>query len=183
MRCITDRSSCFTSKDFAVFLSERNITHVNVAVHLPQANGQVERMNRTLTGMLVNHADWVKQLGKIEFAFNNTVNRSIGTTPSKALFGVGQRGEIVDRLAEYFSGRERNLENLRERAAVNIRKLQEYNKGRKMCAKGDSFRIGDYVVIRNVDATVGINKNCSQSTKVLMLFTRFCLTIGTLFVI
>lgn len=83
MRCITDRSSCFTSKDFAVFLSERNITHVNVAVHLPQANGQVERMNRTLTGMLVNHADWVKQLGKIEFAFNNTVNRSIGTTPSK----------------------------------------------------------------------------------------------------
>lgn len=55
-------------------------------------------MNRTLTGMLVNHADWVKQLGKIEFAFNNTVNSSIGTTPSKALFGVGQRGEIVDRL-------------------------------------------------------------------------------------
>lgn len=107
VRCITDRGSCFTSKEFSAFLRDKNIDHVKVAVHSPQANGQAERVNRTLTGMLaklsepVAHADWVKQLSKIEFAFNNTTNRSIGDTPSRVLFGVNQRGEVVDKLSEY----------------------------------------------------------------------------------
>lgn len=37
VRCITDRGSCFTSKEFSDFLTEKNISHVKVAVHLPQA--------------------------------------------------------------------------------------------------------------------------------------------------
>lgn len=97
----------FASRDFVAFLKERNVMHVQVAVHSSQANGQVERINRSLVGILARHSDqvtyvdWVKNLGKVEFAINNTVNRSIGMTPSQALFGVGQRGETVDRLTEY----------------------------------------------------------------------------------
>lgn len=37
----------------------------------------------------------------LEVAFNNTVNRSIGDTPSWVLIGVYQRGEIVDKLYAY----------------------------------------------------------------------------------
>lgn len=41
-RCITDRGSCFTSKKFQQYLCDKNITHVKVAVHSPQADNQKE---------------------------------------------------------------------------------------------------------------------------------------------
>lgn len=41
-RIISDRGSCFTSSEFSLYLSKRNITRVKVAVASPQANGQVE---------------------------------------------------------------------------------------------------------------------------------------------
>lgn len=52
VRCITDRGSCFTSKEVGDFHSQRNVTHLKVAVHSPQANGQVERVNRVLLGFV-----------------------------------------------------------------------------------------------------------------------------------
>lgn len=36
VRCMTDRGSCFASKEFE---GEKNIDHVKVAVHSPQPNG------------------------------------------------------------------------------------------------------------------------------------------------
>lgn len=43
---------CFTSKEVGDFHSQRNVTHLKVAVHSPQANGQVERVNRVLLGFV-----------------------------------------------------------------------------------------------------------------------------------
>lgn len=148
VRCITDRGSCFTSKEFAEFLKDKNIDHVKVAVHSPQANGQVERVNRTLVGIVaklseaVGHADWVKQLGKIEFAFNNTVNRSIGDTPSRVLFGVNQRGEIIDKLSEYleenFLDPGGGIRDIRDKAEAAIVKTQKYNEQR---SKEEGYKV------------------------------------------
>lgn len=171
VRCITDRGSCFTSKDFSEVMESKNIKHVKVAVHSPQANGQVERVNRTLVGMLakfctsIQHADWVKHIAKIEFALNNTVNRSIGMTPSQALFGVNQRGPLVDKLTEYLEdclpqrGRG-NMEELRDIAKQNIEKVQNYNLKQSELKNRNvkTFHVGDFVVIKNVDTTVGTNK-------------------------
>lgn len=39
-RCITDRGSCFTSKEFEEFIANENITHVKVAVHSPKQMGK-----------------------------------------------------------------------------------------------------------------------------------------------
>jgi len=43
---ISDRGSGFTSKDFEEFLDENNVQHSKIATGSPQANGQVERVNR-----------------------------------------------------------------------------------------------------------------------------------------
>lgn len=137
----------------------------------PQANGQVERMNRTLTGILskisdpMQHADWVKQLQKVEYAFNNTVNRSIRTTPSMLLFGVNQRGPEIDHLAEYLDQVElnpiqRDLPSLRQTASDAIQVSQDYNlqQFERNHQPARTYETGDFVVIRNVDTTVGSNK-------------------------
>lgn len=162
--------SIITSRELADFMTERNIDHVKVAVHSPQANGQVERVNRTLVGMLakhsepVSHSDWVGQLNRIEFALNNTVNRSTMVTPSRALFGVNQRGEIIDKITEYlqenFSAPVEGIDDIRNRADGNIRKSQRYNEERALAREGkvNTFSKGDFVVIKNIDTTVGINK-------------------------
>lgn len=171
VRVVTDRGTCFTSLEFGNFLVGLNVQHVKVAVASPQANGQVERMNRTLTGILskisepLQHANWAGQLRLVEFAFNNTVSRSIRTTPSMLLFGVHQRGPTVDHLSEYLDEKglnpvPRDLPQSREEASEAIRASQDYNlrrfaeTHRPACA----YQRGDFVVIRNVDTTVGANK-------------------------
>lgn len=101
-RIISDRGSCFTSDDFTSFIKNNNIEHIKIATGSPQANGQVERINRTFIPMCAKTVEssktnlWYKVLPKIEFTLNNVVNRSIGTTPSMLLFGINQRGEFLD---------------------------------------------------------------------------------------
>ena len=83
--------------------------HVKVATVSPQANGQVERVNRTLKVMLAKiteptmHADWCKLLDRAEYAVNNSIHSSTGERPSRLLFGVQQRGCEKDALTVYIS--------------------------------------------------------------------------------
>lgn len=44
---ISDQSTCLTSKEFEEFMNKMNITHIKIITGSPQANGQVERFNRT----------------------------------------------------------------------------------------------------------------------------------------
>lgn len=64
-RIVSDRGSCFTSAEFGGFVSELNIQHTLLATASPQPNGQMERVNRVLTGMLakitepIQHSDCI----------------------------------------------------------------------------------------------------------------------------
>lgn len=94
---------------------------------------------------------------------NNTVNRSTGKTPSMLLFGVHQRGEMDDNLRLFFESQvetSRSLDEERAEAAAEIIKQQQYNK-KKYDEKHKTprrYNAGDYVVVKNVDTTPGINK-------------------------
>lgn len=170
-RLIADRGSCFTSLEFASFVSERNIQHIKNAVAAPQANGQVERVNRVMGRMLgkltnpINHADWSRLLSRVEYAINNLVHSSTGKTPSKLLFGVSQRGPEVDELTELLESRQdplcpRDLDALRDSADKSIKKSQNRNEIQyaKRSIPPHQYAEGDFVVIRNVDTTIGTNK-------------------------
>lgn len=161
---ISDRGTSFTSKEFEEFMNEMNITHVKVATGSPQANGQVERVNRFLgpaLGKLYDGKNWHKSLGEIEFAINNTLNRSTGETPSQLLFGVRQRGCVVDALKEHIEQNNmtqpRDLKELRAKACGRMRKVQKYNEeyvNRKR-KPAYCYETDDFVMIKNFETGPG----------------------------
>lgn len=97
-RVISDRGTCFTSKEFSDFINKKGIKHILNAVASPRANGQVERYNRTIVDALTaaNHDkpenEWDLRLPQIQWSLNNTINKAIGRTPSEMLFGVQTTG-------------------------------------------------------------------------------------------
>lgn len=170
-RIISDRGTCFTSTEFGVFMEKHNVQHIKNAVASPQANGQVERVNRVLKNMLgkltepLQHSDWTRHLKHVEYALNNTLQKSVGTTPSQLLFGVQQKGPDVDYLTEYLDDIDvnevdRDLVRLREIASANIVKSQQYSQQwfEEHCKPAKSYQKGEFVVMRNVDTSVGNKK-------------------------
>lgn len=98
---------------------------------------------------------------EIEFAMNNSVNRCIGDTPSRLLFGVEQRGTQVEALKEFVADLnqplDRELENRRANAVNKIEKAQKYNEAyvnqkRKVARQ---YQIGNLVMIKNFVAEPG----------------------------
>lgn len=57
LRLVSDRGSCFISREFEEFLNDHNVHHIQVATASPQANGQVERYNRTILPMIAKLSD------------------------------------------------------------------------------------------------------------------------------
>ena len=153
-------------------MDDNKINHVLIATASPKANGQVERVNRVITPMLAKLSDpssgkyWYKMLTDVEFALNNTIHSTVGVTPSKLLFGINQRESVIDPVVEYLeqtkhSGKDtRNLEQIRFEAIEKIKKSQEYNKAYfdKKHKEPRKYQIGDYVMIKNFDTTVGVSK-------------------------
>ena len=170
-RLISDRGTAFTSKEFSEYLSSNNIQHVKNAVAAPQANGQVERVNRVLSRMLskladpVSQADWSRFLSQVGYALNNSIHSSTRSAPSTLLFGVLQRGPEIDKLTEYLSDKDPNnvppdLTRLRQTTDIAIKQSQNRNEIQyaKRSTPPTQYQVGDYIVIRNVDNTIGQNK-------------------------
>lgn len=161
---VSDRGTSFTSKEFEDFMLETNIKHIKVATGSPQANGQIERYNRVLApalGKLYAGKDWYKSLGEIEFAINNTVNRTTGKTPSELLYGVKQRGYVIDKLREFVLDQDeekiRDLVEIRGAAAEKIERMrkdnEQYVNTKRKAAR--EYAEGDLVVIKNFETTGG----------------------------
>lgn len=169
LRIISDRGSCFTGREFEEFIKEYNIQHVKVATASPQANGQVERFNRTIIPMIAKLADergthWSNVLKDVEFACNNVVSKATNECPSMLLFGIRQRGKIIDELRDALELRghldvPRELSLMRERADGQIKKNQLanqsiFNRRHKTVAK---YHVGDKVMVKNFDSTPGVS--------------------------
>lgn len=156
---ISDRGTAFTSADFQIFCNNNEIQHICIATHSPQANGQVERTNRVLGPMISKiicneeKLYWFKILPDIEFAINNSIHKVTGETPSRLLFGIEQRGKIIDEIKNYLITNvnqiDRDLSQLRSRAAIKIEKNQKYNKEYfdKRRKPAHEYKKDDYVMI------------------------------------
>lgn len=170
-RCIiSDRGSSFTSNEFEQYLSDNNIRHIKIATASPQANGQVECVNRCLGPMISKLVDeekkiyWDKTLDTVEFAINNTVQRTIGEHPSVMLFGTNQRGQVLDSLRENIIDNEQvqgdiNREKIRDEAEAKQSRSQSYNKqyvdSHRLPSK--QYKLGAYVMVKNFDSRTGIS--------------------------
>lgn len=157
-RIVSDRGTAFTSNEFKKFVDNKGIVHVLNATSSPQSNGQVERYNRTLIPLIrklveVKKKAWDLLLKDAEYLLNNTINRSLGDTPYRVLYGVDQRRKIEPDLIQYCldlnEANEIDLEEIRDKAAQKTKKLQIYNKEMydKKCRKSTHYKIGDLVVV------------------------------------
>ena len=122
-----------------------------------------------LAKLSADTSKWDRVIDKIEFATNNIVYSSRKETPRKLLFGVDQVGEVNDALKTVLSQNksERDLEASRSKASEKLIKSQadnkkNYNVKRKAA---QLYKEGDYVMIRNVDTSVGINKKLLPKLK------------------
>lgn len=164
---ISDRGTSFTSLVFKKFLEDESVRLTLVASGTPRANGQVEIVNKSVVPMLAKLTEstnkWDRVLNKVEFAINNTWHRSIGQSPSVLLFGINQVGEVNDKIRQLLEDEIDNsihFEEMRAKAAESIVKSQEVNAAQYNSKRKEStvYKENDYVMITNVDVSVGHNK-------------------------
>ncbi|KAG7305339.1 hypothetical protein JYU34_009402 [Plutella xylostella] len=159
-RYITDRGSCFTSHDFKEYCEREEIQHVLITTGVPRANGQVERVHRTLIAVLTKMSIaepglWYKHVSRVQMALNSTFQRSINTSPFELLVGTKMTCkediEIYDLiLQEERENFNQEREDLRQQAKQQILKVQQenqqqYNKKRK---ESNKYKEGDIVAIK-----------------------------------
>lgn len=176
-RIISDRGSCFTSEDFSTFCDKYDIQHIKIGTSSPQSNRQVERINRCLTPMLtkeseIDSGDWSNHLRKVEFALDNSDNKSTGYSPSMLLFGVAQNDIINDNLREYLEQNiipqePRDLKTLRQNANGKIVRSQKINKAYfdKHHKEPHQYKVSDFVMIKNIVNIPDINKTLKQNIR------------------
>ena len=177
-RIVSDRGTAFTSNNFSNFVTKRGITHVLTAVASPWANGQVERVNRflksTLSKIVKDPIEWKEKIRSVQYVINNTLNKAINSTPSKALFGFEQRKIedehlciAIDELRKLDSDYSKQRNDTQLSAQEVNRKLQEYNKVQfdKRHKKITKYKVGDYVLVRKLQHKVGTNTKLEPKYK------------------
>lgn len=167
-RIISDRGTAFTAHDFKEYCKQEGIEHVLTATGVPRANGQVERISRTLIPMLTKLTapkpdEWFKYLDLAQQYLNSTTSRSTGFPPFKLLFGAHMRlkddlrvRELID--SEMLEAVQSERDELRLQANANIQKIQQenhknFNKRRKEPRK---YNEDDLVAIRRTQSGPGL---------------------------
>lgn len=177
-KIISDRGTAYTSKNFATFVKDNGIKHILTAVASPLANGQVERVNRfmrsTLAKMVDEPSKWSEILSKVQYVLNNTLHKSIKTTPFKPLLGYSQRNKndkelskLIDDLVTVDKNIEQEREELRDAAALANRAVQMYNKTQydRRHKKPLKYKEGDLVLIRVTQYKPGTNQKLAPKFK------------------
>ena len=96
----SDNGPQFVSEMFEQYLVDHGIKHRKVTPLWPQANGEIERQNRSLLKrMRIAHAegkDWKKELRAYLTAYRATPHTTTGVSPAELLFGRKMRTKIPD---------------------------------------------------------------------------------------
>jgi len=94
----SDNGGEFTNAKMKELLDDLNIKHITSLPYKPSSNGQVERFNRTIKGMIMqymaanNSRRYLDVLPKIVENYNNTYHTTIKSTPAAVWAGdhIGQ---------------------------------------------------------------------------------------------
>ncbi|CAB3999022.1 Neural cell adhesion molecule 1, partial [Paramuricea clavata] len=112
---ISDNGAQFVSEEFEDFLTESGIQHRKSPPLWPQANGEVERENRTLLKSLkvahVENKKWKDELNKFLLAYRTTPHSTTGVSPAFMMFGR----ELTTKLPELRPDKNILNESIRDR--------------------------------------------------------------------
>lgn len=155
-RIIADQGRCYISSEFKGFCSEHGIALHIISTGTSRANGQVERVMRTLKSLLTivendSAKVWRDELGEFQLALNSTRSRVTGYTPTELMFGIRAQSLGLAKISLETSSEDRpNLEAMRDSASINIQKRAEsdtarFNRGK---ASVRPFSKGDFVFVK-----------------------------------
>lgn len=148
----TDNGPQFVSKEFEEFLRECGIEHRRSPPLWPQANGEVERQNRTLLKTLkvaeVEGKKWTEELPKFLLAYRSTPQVSTGATPAFLMFGR----EIKSKLPELRADKSVIDESTRDRDWSHKLAQKAYADGKRGAVRS-SLVPGDQVLLKNTKGT------------------------------
>ncbi|KAF8777683.1 Transposon Ty3-I Gag-Pol polyprotein like [Argiope bruennichi] len=131
-RIVTDRGSCFSSSLFEDYCKQFGIKHTLNSSQRPQANGQVESINRILIPMISSnvqtesHKYWDNILPEVQRCINWSPCKSTGKPPFEILYGYTpvKLGYFPQYLLPTSNEYVKLTESLRD-AQENIRVAQE----------------------------------------------------------
>ena len=88
----TDQGKNFESKLFKSMCKLLGVKKTRTSAYFPQANGQVERLNKTLSTMIASYVAenqhiWDENLAALMMAYRATPQESTGHTPNELMFG------------------------------------------------------------------------------------------------
>jgi transposase InsO family protein len=158
---ISDRGTCFTSRQFHDFLNERHVKHVLNAVRHPRANGVCERVNRSLVPMLIaecnsNTSKWHSVLSKCEIFLNSATNATTGKSPFELLYGYFPEffDAALQRInsSQYTAPAELQKQAVRRTVDEQRRYKAHFDKSH---AKALNFDVGQVVFLRTPAVSTG----------------------------
>lgn len=94
----SDNGPQFKSGEFAEYCSENGITHLKVTAKYAQANGEVERQNRSILKRLqiaqAEKLDWRRELRKYVAKYRSIPHATTNKSPAELLFNRKMRNKI-----------------------------------------------------------------------------------------
>lgn len=158
-RVIADQGRCYISTEFKNFCTDHKISLHFIATGSSRANGQVERIMRTLKSLLTiveneSNKTWRDELGNIQLALNSTKSTVTRYSPTELMFGIRAQSLGLSKISTRQSDDENNrldLGSIRENALNNIQSAaiadtHRFNRGRSSIKP---LSKGDFVFIKN----------------------------------
>ena len=153
----------FVPEEFRLFMNTNNIQHICATQLWLQANGEVERQNRTLLKAIrIAHAqgqDWRKELRTFLLSYRSTPHPTTGVSPAELLF----KRKIRTKLPELDSGIKTEIDKTvgdRDRAQKERGKLYT---DRKRNAKETEVAVGDEVLLQQKKTRTNSQVSMSQN--------------------
>jgi len=142
----TDNGPQFVSAVFQTYLKTHGIQHQKTTPLWPQANGEVERQNRSLMKRIciaqAENRDWKSDLYDYLMMYRSTPHTTTGISPAELLYGR----KIRSKLPEFHQVAIDDLE-LRDRDTEQKEKRKIYTDF-KQNAHNSGIRPGDKVLVR-----------------------------------
>ncbi|CAJ0579402.1 unnamed protein product, partial [Mesorhabditis spiculigera] len=166
---VTDQGANFVGETFRSCLLTYGIEHLITSPYHHQANGQVERTNRTLETAMTPYLkdrDWDNVLPLVTTAINRCVHEVTGVSPARVLFGFNPTSPFEAKLgrprktfaspSEYLEKLEGYVYELRAKVADKLEAGHERQKDyfdQKWNVKMNVYDVGDKVLLRRETAT------------------------------
>ena len=155
----TDRGRAFMSNKFMMVCKALHITFKPIAQGQPQADGMVERVNKTLADIASMICEgqgdkWYQFVHEIEYAINTRTSSVTKFTPYELVYGRKPPGPTyTDALCEEHKGSDEGLRKLRRRIEVlqqlahknQLKAAKEQKSFHDAHAEAHEFKVGDTV--------------------------------------